>query len=138
MGPVGRNAHTFRARLARSVLIVVYFPYGVGQFLRWERGHPSLLISISGVPVHVLPAGGVLTWIASTAYGVFFAKSEKTGTFSPDAAFSKKLLIIAAKVTPYVFILGLLLGLSLLASFLANWVKHLNRSAFDVPSSLHF
>ncbi|MGB8476964.1 MAG: patatin-like phospholipase family protein [Candidatus Acidiferrum sp.] len=119
-------------------LIAIYFPYALGQLFLWERGHPSLFISISGVPVHVLPAGGVLTWIASTAYGVFFAKSEKTGTFSPDAAFSKKLPIIAAKVTPYVFILGLLLGLSLLASFLANCVKHHNRSAFDVPSSFHF
>jgi hypothetical protein len=119
-------------------LISIYFPFELGRLLRWERTHPSLVMSINGVPVHVLPAWGVVTWIASTAYGVFFGKSEKTGKWNPDAPWSKKVLAMAAKLTPYVFILGLLLGLSVLASYLANWAKQVGGSPLVVPSELYF
>lgn len=119
-------------------LISIYFPFELGRLFRWGREHPSLVISINGVPVHLIPAWGVLTWIASTAYGVFFGKSEKTGKWNPDASWSKKLLAIAAKLTPYVFILGLLLALSVLASYLANWAKHVSASPLEVPSEVYF
>src|SRR5579872_1028384 len=119
-------------------LISIYFPFELGRLLRWERTHPSLVMSINGVPVHVLPTWGVVTWIASTAYGVFFGKSEKTGKWNPDAPWSKKVLAMAAKLTPYIFILGLLLGLSVLASYLANWAKHVAGSPLVVPSELYF
>jgi hypothetical protein len=119
-------------------MISIFFPYALGRFLCWERTHPSLIISVNGVPVHLIPAWGVLTWIASTTYGVFFGKSEKTVKWNPDASWSKKLLAIAAKLTPYIFILGLLLGLSVLASYLANWAKHVGGSPLVVPSDLYF
>jgi predicted acylesterase/phospholipase RssA len=119
-------------------LISIYFPFELGRLFRWGQEHPSLVISINGMPVHLIPAWGVLTWIASTAYGVFFAKSEKTGKWNPDASLSKKVLVIAAKITPYVFILGLLLALSVLASYLANWAKHVGGSPLVVPSELYF
>jgi predicted acylesterase/phospholipase RssA len=119
-------------------LISIYFPFELGRLFRWERTHPALVMSINGVPVHVLPAWGVLTWVASTAYGVLFGKSEKTGKWNADASWSKKLAAMAAKLTPYIFILGLLLGLSVLASYLANWAKHVGGSPLEVPSDLYF
>jgi Patatin-like phospholipase len=119
-------------------LIAINFPSELRWFWRWESLHPSLAISVNGVPVHVATTGGVLTWILSTAYGVFFGKSEKTSMWNPDASFSKKILAIAAKLTPYIFILGLLLGLSLLASFLAIWVRGSNASTFDLPKFKDF
>jgi len=119
-------------------LISIYFPFELGRLFRWGQEHPSLVISINGMPVHLIPAWGVLTWIASTAYGVFFAKSEKTGKWNPDASLSKTVLVIAAKITPYIFILGLLLALSVLASYLANWAKHVGGSPLVVPSELYF
>ena len=119
-------------------LISIFFPYELGRLLGWGRAHPSMVASVNGVPIHVIPAWGVLTWIASTAYGVFFGKSEKTGRWNPDASWSKKLFAIAAKLTPYIFILGLLLGLSVLASYLANWAKHVSGSPLVVPSEFFF
>jgi predicted acylesterase/phospholipase RssA len=119
-------------------MISIFFPYELGRLLSWERAHPSLIISMNGVPVHLMPASGVLAWIASTAYGVFFGKSEKTGKWNPDASWSTKLLAIAAKLTPYIFILGLLLCLSVLASYLSNWAKHVGGSPLVVPSDFYF
>jgi predicted acylesterase/phospholipase RssA len=119
-------------------LISINFPHELGRFWHWESLHPSLVVSVNGVPVPVVTTGGVLGWILSTAYGVFFGKSEKTSKWNPDAPFSKKILAIAAKLTPYIFILGLLLGLSLLASFLAIWVRGANVSTFKAPTFKYF
>ena len=108
-------------------LIAIYFPKALGQLFNWERQHghsPSL--------------GAVATWILSTAYGVFFGKSEKTSKWNPDAPWTKKLLAIAAKLTPYIFILGLLLGLSIFASFAANWAMGLDWPTLALPSDLDF
>jgi hypothetical protein len=71
-------------------------------------------------------------------YGVFFGKSEKTGKWNPDAPLTKKILAVAAKLTPYIFILGLLLGLSIFASFAANWAKGLVWPTLAMPSDLDF
>lgn len=100
-------------------LIAIYFPYGWGQLIKWE-GQPSHAFSIAGIQIHPIPAGSILTWIISTAYGVFFGKSEKTSGWNPKAPVSKQILSIAARLTPMVFILGLLLMLSVVASFLVN------------------
>ncbi len=114
--------------------VSINFPHDLSQFWKWESSHPSLFVAVNGVKVSVLSTGSILTWILSTAYGVFFGKSEKTSKWNPDAPATKKLLAIAAKLTPYIFILGLLLGLSLLASYLAVYVRHANISAFEAPS----
>ena len=108
-------------------LISVYFPYQLGRLLDWEHQHG-----------HSTTSGAVVTWVISTAYGVFFAKSEKNSKWNPDAPWSKKLLAVAAKLTPYIFILGLLLGLSVLSSYLANWAKHVGGSPLVIPSDLYF
>lgn len=118
-------------------LVSINFPHELKQFLDWESRHPSLFIAVNGVKVRVISTGSILTWILSTAYGVFFAKSEKTSKWNPDAPAKKKLLAIAAKLTPYIFILGLLLGLSLLASYLAILVRHAGTSTFEAPSFQH-
>ena len=118
-------------------LVSINFPHELKRFYDWESRHPSLFVAVSGVKVHVLSTGSILTWILSTAYGVFFGKSEKTSKWNPDASATKKLLAIVAKLTPYIFILGLLLGLSLLASYLAIFVRHARTSAFEAPSFQH-
>lgn len=108
-------------------LIAIYFPPALGGLLgRESSAHPRT-------------ATGVLVWVASTAYGVFFGKSDKTSKWNPDAPLMKKLLALAAKLTPYIFILGLLLALSIFASFAANWAMGLDWwSTFEVPSGQDF
>ncbi|MGB7230267.1 MAG: hypothetical protein WBD19_01245 [Candidatus Acidiferrum sp.] len=105
-------------------LISIYFPPELERLLHWEAhrtGHP-------------VTASGVAVWILSTAYGVFFGKSGKTSKWDPDAPFTKKLMALAAKLSPYIFILGVLLGLSLFDAYLASWLKHLTPSPFAAPS----
>jgi kumamolisin len=62
---------------------------------------------------------GVLLWAASTAYGVLFGRSPATGLPIPDAPLKKKIPDWAARLTPYIFILGLLVGLSVLSAWVA-------------------
>lgn len=106
-------------------LIAVYFPAGLGNLLAWETRRQVTVTS-------------AVLWILSTAYGVFFGKSEKTSKWNPDASFTKKLLTLAAKLTPYIFILGLLLLLSVLASFAANQIMGLTGQTLAIPSDLDF
>ena len=95
-------------------LIAVYFPFGLGHFLCWEQQrHPS----------HPLTFTGVLVWAASTAYGVAFGKSDSSVKAIVDSSYREKALYYLAKVAPYIFILGLMLGLSLLAAKLSFWIS---------------
>lgn len=55
--------------------------------------------------------GAVATWLGSTLAGVLLGKSEKTGT--RDGAPARRVIEIVARVAPYVFIVGLLAGLSI-------------------------
>jgi hypothetical protein len=107
-------------------LIAIYFPWELGRLFNGEHGS------------HRTTFSAVLMWILSTAYGVFFGKSEKTNKWNPDASLTKKFLALAAKLTPYIFILGLLLGLSIFASFAANWAKGLDWPTLAMPSDLDF
>ncbi|MBZ5655399.1 MAG: patatin-like phospholipase family protein [Acidobacteriia bacterium] len=110
-------------------LIAVYFPAGLGQLLGWEQHrHPN----------HPLTFTGVLVWIASTAYGVAFGKSDRSGQAILDAPNREKLLHYLARVAPYIFILGLLMGLSLLATTISNWMTGIGDSTLAVPSDLDF
>ena len=93
-------------------LIAVYFPASLGKIISWEQArHPA---------THPVTFTGVLLWIGSTAYGVAFGKSEKTGTPKLDPTTREKLLHSLAKLAPYVFILGLLMGLSVLAAKISS------------------
>jgi hypothetical protein len=107
-------------------LIAVYFPAGLG----W-------LLNKATYRYHITVTSAAL-WVLSTAYGVFFGKSEKTSKWNPDASWIKKLLTYGAKLTPYIFILGLLLLLSLLASFAANQITGLTGQTLSIPSDMDF
>ena len=109
-------------------LVAIYFPAGLRRLFDWEShrtGHPITFT-------------GVVVWILSTAYGVLFGKSENTSQWIPDAPRRKKFLALAAKLTPYVFIVGLLMALSVLASLVANWAMDLNWPTLALPSDLDF
>lgn len=106
-------------------LIAVYFPYGI-QRLQLVGIHKGWT------------ASAVLVWLASTAYGVLFGKSERSGLSVLDAPTRKKLMHYAARITPYVFILGVLLGLSLLASAFVAWITAHGETATSFPSDWYF
>jgi len=109
-------------------LIAVYFPEGLGRLLNWEQAKAS----------HPVTFTSVLVWVLSTAYGVFFGKSEHTSKWMPDVSTKEKMLGYLAKLTPYVFILGLLMGLSVLASCLANWITGMGEPTLRLPSDVSF
>jgi hypothetical protein len=109
-------------------LMAVYVPVGLSML--WAENFHKLFTS------------GTLLWVISTAYGVLFGKSGDTGVINPEAPITKKALGYAARLTPYIFILGLLSALSLLAARVAlvltgdsNPMSHLPL-AFSGPSVL--
>jgi len=109
-------------------VFAIYLPVGLAQL--WGAHHAKMFTS------------GTLFCLISTAYGVLFGKSESTGLRNPAAPLKKKMLGYAARLTPYIFIVGLLAALSLLAAKIAliltgdsDSVSHLPR-AFSGPSIL--
>lgn len=86
-------------------LMAVYVPVGLSRL--WAEHFHKLFTS------------GTVLWLISTAYGVLFGKSGDTGVINPAAPITKKLLGYAARLTPYIFILGLLSALSILAARVA-------------------
>ena len=101
------GAYLFLAAVAWLILfwIAIDFPPVLANFI---HSHPKWTFS------------GVFTWIVSTTYGVLFGKSAKTSNPIPDLPFKDKLPGLLARLTPYIFILGLLLGFSLLGASLDN------------------
>ena len=114
VGLVGRqyseDVREWWSRLGGSALAV-----GVGWLLLF-------LISVYVVPPMVslaeqwdhsgwLRSGAVATWVGSTLAGVLLGKSEKTGT--ERGSHTKWVLELVAQIAPYVFIVGLLVGLSI-------------------------
>lgn len=93
-------------------LLVSYMPVWLNALVVHEYAQHHYRFTVSGV----------LLWAASTAYGVLFGKSSKTGVPIPDAPWKKKIPGWVARVSPYVFILGLLTGLSVLAAWMAALV----------------
>jgi len=91
-------------------MMVAYVPVGLELLRTYEHTH-GYRLSVSGA----------FLWIASTTYGVLFGKHPETETPNPDAGLKKKILDWAARATPYIFILGLLVGLSLLSAVIAAW-----------------
>ncbi len=106
-------------------LIAVYFPFRLHRFLA-AGGHQGITLS------------GALVWLASTAYGVAFGKSDRSGLSILDAPYRQKLLHYAARVTPYIFVLGVLLGLSLLAQAFCVWINGHGHSVQHMPSDVYF
>lgn len=98
-------------------LIAVYFPYGAHWTYQQFTQKGSLGL-FQGLTV-----SGVAVWLASTAYGVIFGKSERSGISALDAPTRKKLMHYAARATPYIFIVGWMLGLSLLANHICAWFE---------------
>jgi kumamolisin len=89
--------------------LVAYMPTWLNAFVVQEAAKHHYRFTVSGV----------LLWAASTAYGVLFGRSPATGLPIPDAPLKKKIPDWAARVTPYIFILGLLVGLSVLSAWVA-------------------
>ncbi len=82
------------------------------------------LISIFAVPVfnylsgtqgvtRWIPEGALGTWIVATVSGVLLGKGPATGTKESNRA-----LELAARITPYIFVVGLLTGIALLVHYL--------------------
>jgi hypothetical protein len=91
--------------------VAIYFPGGWCRFLggaNWTR--------------HPLTVSGMFLRAASTAYGVHFGNSSKAVHWIPNAPWTKKLLHYLAILTPYILVVGFLLGLSLLAAAIFNAV----------------
>lgn len=107
------GAHLFLYAIAWLVLfsLAIYFP---GWWCRFFGGanwtHRQLTFS------------SMLLWVASTAYGVLFGNSSKVGHWIPSAPWTKKLPHYLAILTPYIFVAGFFLGLSLLGADIFNAV----------------
>jgi hypothetical protein len=85
--------------------VAVYVPYHLAKL--WNaQGHKRL-------------TAGTAVWLISTLYGVLIGKSKATGDIEPDAPARKRILGYAARLTPYIFIAGLLFAQSLLAAKIA-------------------
>ncbi|MBZ5703744.1 MAG: patatin-like phospholipase family protein [Acidobacteriia bacterium] len=90
-------------------LIAIYAPVGLARL--WDISFQRKYTFTTGT----------LVWVLSTLYGILFGKSEATtGELKPNTPTSKMLLGYIARLTPYIFVLGLLLALSVLAAWIAN------------------
>ena len=98
--------------------ISIYFPYALHKLVALA---PKLTVT------------GGLTWVASTLYGVLFGKSAGTQELLPDAPAKEKFLGYLARIAPYVFILGFLLVLSLLAAKIAHAVGRVPGTILRLP-----
>jgi len=98
--------------------ISIYFPYALHKLVALA---PKLTVT------------GGLTWVASTLYGVLFGKSASTQELLPDAPAKEKFLGYLARIAPYVFILGFLLVLSLLAAKIAHAVGRVPGTILRLP-----
>jgi hypothetical protein len=85
-------------------LMALYVPIGLARL--WDYSFPKFTV------------GGLL-WVASTGYGVLFGGSKDTGKINAEDSGARKVLGYAARLTPYIFIVGLFSALSLLAARIA-------------------
>jgi hypothetical protein len=100
--------------------IAIYFPFALHKLI--ERYHlPTVTFT------------GAVTWGVSTLYGVMFGKSENTHALLPDAPIKKKFLGYLARLAPYIFILGFLLLLSLLATRITHFVDDVDGTILTKP-----
>jgi len=106
---------------ATLFLMVAYVPI-------WLRG----LLAYENVHGHRFTVSGVFVWVVSTAYGVLFGKNSKTKVQEPAAPTKKKIPEWLARVTPYIFILGMMIGLSVLSGKIAAFICG---QPFDLSSS---
>jgi predicted acylesterase/phospholipase RssA len=112
--------------------------YSLGWFLLFSTAVyvPYHLARISSPQGHKSITAGTAIWFISTLYGVLFGKSKSTGKIDPDAPARKKILGYAARLTPYVFIVGLLFALSLLAAKIALAMPHDPTPLWQMPGDI--
>jgi hypothetical protein len=101
-------------------LVALYSPYFVGRILGYYHGR-------------IVTTTGTLAWAASTAYGVLFGKNMATSELLPDAPVRNKALAYFARLTPYIFILGLLIALSLLDAKIAHQFAGITGTVLTLP-----
>jgi hypothetical protein len=109
-------------------VVAVYVPASLGQLFRLEQSNRYFY--------HPITFTGALAWAVAAVYKLIFEKSDQAGKMISDTSFRKKLLRYSARVAPYVYITGLAVGLSLLASTIANWITGSPASILDWPSDL--
>jgi hypothetical protein len=107
-------------------LIAVYVPAGLAQLFRWEQR--------SRYVHHSLTFTGALAWVVSAGYKLFFEKSDQVGKLISDMSRRQRLLRYVAIVAPYVYITGLLIGLSLLAARISDWITQNQTVALAIPA----
>jgi len=76
---------------------------------------------------------GTLFWLLSTLYGVLFGKSKETNGLNLNPTLTKKILGYVARLTPYIFIAGLLFALSLLAARITQAVSAYPTALTEFP-----
>jgi hypothetical protein len=108
-------------------LVALYSPYAVQKLFEHYSAH-----------LRALKISGISAWIVSTGYGVLFGKSAATDGVSATDPLRKKVVNYLARLTPYIFILGLLVALSLLASKIAHELVGLEGSILSLPKAAAF
>ena len=83
---------------------------------------PIAAIAQQGTHGSWLTGGAFGTWVASTIAGVLLGKGEKTGAGGGPNL--NRVREVVARVAPYVFILGLLVGLSIVIDWVLPLLSH--------------
>jgi len=107
-------------------LVALYSPYGVERIIDHFHNHRG-----------AIKVTGISAWVFSTAYGVLFGKSGVTNGLSTGDPLRKKVLNYLARLTPYIFILGLLIALSILAAEIAHRLAGIG-GALGLPKGAAF
>jgi hypothetical protein len=108
-------------------LVALYSPYCIERIVNRFQNHGG-----------ALTVTGISAWIASTLYGVLFGKSGATSGLSTGDPLRKRVLNYLARLTPYIFILGLLIALSLLAAEIAHELAGIPGSVLGLPKDAAF
>ncbi len=108
-------------------LVSLYSPYLIERIVGRFHNHDG-----------AIEVTGISAWIFSTVYGVLFGKSGATNGLSASDPLRKKVLNYLARLTPYIFILGLLIALSLLAAEIAHKLAGIGGSVLSLPKGAAF
>jgi hypothetical protein len=108
-------------------LVALYSPYLIERIVGRFHNHGG-----------AIKVTGISAWIFSTVYGVLFGKSGATNGLSASDPLRKKVPNYLARLTPYIFILGLLMALSLLAAEIAHKLAGIGGSVLGLPKGAAF
>jgi predicted acylesterase/phospholipase RssA len=110
-------------------LMALYTPFAVGKFLAYFHSPTSKVTAT---------VTSALAWASSTLYGVLFGKSGDTSGSARSGSTSKKFFTYLARVAPYVFIVGLLIGFSLVDAKIAHELVGMVGTILVLPKDAAF